>query len=48
MALKEESKNLTTFITPLDLHNWKWHHKGLSYAQGAFQNLMESIYADLF
>ena len=38
---KEESQNLTAFITPLGLNNWKRLPMGLASAPGAFQNLMD-------
>ena len=47
MALEEESQNVTAFITPLGLYKWKKLPMGLASAPGAFQNLMESIFAGL-
>ena len=47
MALEEESQNVTAFITPLGLYKWKRLPMGLASAPGAFQNLMEIIFADL-
>ena len=47
MALEEESQNVTAFITPLGLYNEKRLPMGLASAPGAFQNLMELIFAGL-
>ena len=47
MALGEESQNVTAFITPLGLYNWKRLPMGLASAQGAFQHLVELIFAGL-
>ena len=46
-ALEEESQNVTTFITPLGLYKLKRLPMGLVSAPGAFQNLMELIFAGL-
>ena len=48
MALEEESQNLTALITPLGLYKWKSLLMGLASATGAFQNLMELIFAGFF
>ena len=47
MALQEESQNVRAFITPLGLYKWKRLTMGLISAPGAFQNLMELIFAGL-
>ena len=47
MALEEESQNVTAFITPLGLYKWKRLPMGLASAPGAFQNLMELVFAGL-
>ena len=47
MALEEESQNVTTFITPLGRYKWKRLPMGLASAPGAFQNLMELLFAGL-
>ena len=47
MALEEESQNVTAFITPLGLSKWKRLPMGQASAPGAFQNLMELIFAGL-
>ena len=47
MALEEKSQNVTAFITPLGLYMWKRLPLGLASAPGAFQNLMELIFAGL-
>ena len=47
MALEEESQNVTAFITPLGPYKWKRLPMGLASAPGAFQNLMELIFAGL-
>ena len=47
MALEEESQNVTAFITSLGLYKWKRLPKGLASAPGAFQNLMELVFAGL-
>ena len=47
MTLEEESQNVTAFITPLGLYKWKRFPMGLASASGAFQNLMELIFAVL-
>ena len=47
MAIEEESQSLTAFITPLGLYKWKRQPMGLASAAGAFQNLMELIFAGL-
>ena len=44
MALEEESRNVTAFITPLGLYKRKRLPMGLASAPGAFQNLMELIF----
>ena len=41
MALKENSQNLTAFITPMGLHKWMRLPMGLASAPGSLQNLME-------
>ena len=46
-GLKEESQNLTAFITPMGLYKGKRLPMGLTSAQGAFQNLMDLILAGL-
>ena len=48
MVLEEESQNVTAFITPLGLYKWKRLPIGLASAPGAFQNLMELIFAGLY
>ena len=47
MALKDESQNLTAFITPMGLYKWKRLPMGLASAPGAFQNLMELVFSGL-
>ena len=47
MAIEEESQKLTAFITPLGLYNWTRLHMRLPSAPGAFQNVMELIFAGL-
>ena len=47
MALEEESQNVTAFITPLGLYKWKRLPMGLASAPGAFQYLMELVFAGL-
>ena len=47
MALHEESQNVTVFVTPMGLYEWKRLPIGLASAPGAFQNLMELIMAGL-
>ena len=47
MAIEEESQNLRAFITPLGLYKLKRLPMRLASAPGAFQNLMELIFAGL-
>ena len=47
MALDEESQNVTTFVTPMELYKWKRLPMVLASAPGAFQNLMELIVVGL-
>ena len=47
MALDEESQNVTTFVTLMELCKWKRLPMGLASAPGAFQNLMDLIMAGL-
>ena len=47
MALDEESQNVTAFVSPMGLYEWKTLHMGLASAPGVFQNLMELIKAGL-
>ena len=47
MVIEENSQNLTAFITPLGLYNWKRLRIGIASALGVFQNLMELIFAAL-
>ena len=47
-ALEEMSQNLTAFIKPLGMYNWKILSIGLASAPGAFQNLNELILAGLY
>ena len=47
MALYEQSQNVTVFVTPMGLYNWKRLPMGLASAPGAFQHLMEMIMAGL-
>ena len=46
-ALKEDSQNLTAFITPMGLYKWKRLPMGLASVPGAFQNVMELIFSGL-
>ena len=47
MALEEESKYVTAFITLLGLYKWKRLPMGLASAQRTFQNLIELIFNGL-
>ena len=47
MAIEEEGQNLADFITPLGLYKWKRLPMGLASALGAFQNLIELVFAGL-
>ena len=47
MAMEEESQNLSAFITPLGLYNWTKLSMRLPSAPGAFQNVMDLIFAGL-
>ena len=47
MALKEDSQNLTAFITPMGLYKWKRLPMALASAPGAFRNSMELIFSGL-
>ena len=47
MAIAEESQNLTAFITPLGLCEWKRLPMGLASSPVAFRNLMELVFAGL-
>ena len=45
IALDEDRKNLTAFITPPGLYKWKKLPTGLSSVLGAFENTVEIIFA---
>ena len=47
MALKEESQNLTAFITPMGLNKQKRLPMGLASVPGGFQKLMELVFSGL-
>ena len=47
MALEQKSQNVTTFITPLGHYKRKRLPMGLASASGAFQRLIELIFAGL-
>ena len=47
MALKQESQNLTAFITPIELYKWKWLPMGLAITPGPFKNLEEFVLSGL-
>ena len=47
MVLEEESQNVKAFLTPLGLYKRKRLPMGLASAPGAFQNLMELVFAGL-
>ena len=47
MALKDDSQNLTAFITPMGLYKGKRLPMGLASAPVAFQNLMELVFSGL-
>ena len=47
MALKEESQNLTAFISPMGLYKRTRLSVGLASAPGAFQNFMELVFSGI-
>ena len=47
MALKDDSQNLTAFITSMGIYKWKRLPMDLASDLGAFQNLMELVFSGL-